>query len=98
MESANKDNSHSWGQNFSWPEQIGHRRDRQGVRRQRAGDFYNEDGSICVCNPILGRLKQNQEDLPLLADLEGLYLFLKEHGLTLNQELNPIKRTQWRKD
>ena len=44
------------------------------------------------------RLKQNREDLPLLARLPGLYLFLKEYGLILNQELNPIKRTQWQKD
>ena len=33
-------------------------------------------------------LKQNREDLPVLAHLQGLYLFLKEHGLILNQELN----------
>ena len=44
------------------------------------------------------RLKQNQEDLPLLAHLQELYLFVKEYGLILNQELNPIKRTQWQKD
>ena len=35
--------------------------------------------------------KQNQEDLPLLAHLQELYLFMKEYGLILNQELNPIK-------
>ena len=40
------------GHNFSWLEQSGHRLDRQEVRRQRAGDLYNEDGSICVCRPI----------------------------------------------
>ena len=40
--------------NFSWLEQIGHRLDRQEVRRQRAGDLYNEDGSICVYKPIKG--------------------------------------------
>ena len=34
------------------------------------------------------RLKQNQEDLQLLAHLQGLYLFSKEYGLILNQELN----------
>ena len=27
------------GQDFSWPEQVGHRLDRQEVRRQRAGNF-----------------------------------------------------------
>ena len=43
------------------------------------------------------KLKQNQEHLPLLAHLQELYLFLKEFGLILNQELNSIKRTQWQK-
>ena len=44
------------------------------------------------------RLKQNHEDLLLLAHLQELYLFVKEHGPILNQELNPILRTQWQKD
>ena len=68
------------GQNFWWFEQNGHRVDRRRVRRQRAGNFWNEDGSICVCKPIQGSSKTHQ-DLPLLAHLQGLYLFLKEHGL-----------------
>ena len=42
--------------------------------------------------------KQNQEDLPQHAHLQELYLFEKEDGLILNQELNLIKRTQWQKD
>ena len=40
------------------------------------------------------RPKQNHEDLPLLAHLQELYIFMKEHGLMLNQELNQVKRTQ----
>ena len=44
------------------------------------------------------KLKQNRAYLPLQAHLQGLYLLVKEHGLILNQELNPIKRTQWQKD
>ena len=48
--------------------------------------------------PAVQRPKQNQADLPLLADLQELYLFVKEYGLILNQELNSIKRTQWQKD
>ena len=39
------------------------------------------------------RLKQNQDDLQLLAHLQELYLFSKEYGLILNQELNSIKLT-----
>ena len=44
------------------------------------------------------RLKQNQEDFLLLAHLQELYLFVKEYGLILNQELNPIELIQWQKD
>ena len=54
IESVNIDNSHSWVRISHDLKKIGHRLDRQGVRRQRAGDFYNEDGSICVCKPIQG--------------------------------------------
>ena len=54
IESVNDDNSHSWVRIFSWLEQIGHRLDRQGVRRQRTGDLFNDDGGICVCKPIKG--------------------------------------------
>ena len=43
------------------------------------------------------KLKQNQEDLLLLAHPQELYLFVKEYGRILNQELNPIKRTHWQK-
>ena len=52
------------GQNFSCTKQVGHRLDRQEVRRQRAGDLWNEDGSICVedgsiciCKQIKGKSK-----------------------------------------
>ena len=44
------------------------------------------------------KAKQNREDLPLLVHLQELYLFVKENGLILNQELNSIKRTQWQKE
>ena len=43
-------------------------------------------------------LKQNREDLQLLAHLQGLYLLLKEHGLILNQEVRSIKLSQWQKE
>ena len=43
------------------------------------------------------RLKQNHEDLPLLAHLQELYLLVKEYGLTLDQGLNRISLTQWQK-
>ena len=44
------------------------------------------------------RLKQKHKDLPLFAHLQELHLFVKEYGLILNQELNPIRHTQWQKD
>ena len=40
------------------------------------------------------RLKQNQEDFQLLAHLQGLIVFSKEHGCILNQEVNSISLTQ----
>ena len=35
------------GLNFSWIEQVGHGLDRPRIRRQRAGNFWNGDGSVC---------------------------------------------------
>ena len=50
--------------------------------RQRGGDLWDEDGSIfvengciCFCKPIKGQ--QNHGDLPLLAHLQELYLFVE---------------------
>ena len=43
------------------------------------------------------RPKQNLKDVLLPAHLQELYLSVNEYGLLLNQELNPIKRTQWQK-
>ena len=39
------------------------------------------------------RLKQNHKDQLLLAHIQELYIFLKENGLILNQELNRISAT-----
>ena len=44
------------------------------------------------------RLKQNQEDLPLLAHLEEFFLLVKQYGLILSQELNLIKHTKCQND
>ena len=43
------------------------------------------------------RLKQNQEDLSLLAHLQELYLFVKDFGLILSQELDRLSLTQCQK-
>ena len=88
------------GQNFSWIEQawstksttttsrIPLRRRRQHLRWKRMYLLLQVDQ----------RLKQKQENQPLLAHLQELYTFVKEYGLILNQELNPIKRTQLQQD
>ena len=44
------------------------------------------------------RLMQNHENVLLLAHLQELYLFVKEYGLILKQELNRISLTQCQKD
>ena len=49
IESANKHTSHSWVWISHGLNKIGHRLDRQRVRRYREGKVWNEDGSICVC-------------------------------------------------
>ena len=56
-----------------------------------------EDESICFLQADQ-RLKQDREDLPVLAHLQEVYLFVKEYGLIWNQELNSVKRTQWQQD
>ena len=43
-------------------------------------------------------LKQNREDFQLLAHLHELYIFLKENGLILNQEIRSITLTKWQKE
>ena len=94
IESINKDNSHSWvriyhGLNKLVTDLRATRRttttSRKPLKRRRKYLRWQADP----------RQKQNQEDLQLLPHLQGLYLFLKEHGLlSSNQELNPIKFTQ----
>ena len=66
IESVNKDNSHLWVIISHGLIKICHRLDRQEVRRQRAGDLYIEDGSICVCKPIKGWIKTENSSHNLL--------------------------------
>ena len=90
IESLNKDNSHSWVR-------ISH-----GLNKlvtdliDKVYDDNEQETSTTKTEVFaFARIKQNREDLQLLAHLQGLYLFLKEYGLILNQELNSIKHTQW---
>ena len=64
IESVTKDNSHSWGQNFSWLEKFGHKLEKPGPRRQRAGNLRNAVRRQCVkiectcfCGPSKARAK-----------------------------------------
>ena len=103
IESVNKDNSHSWVR-------ISHGLNQLVTDLIDKEDDDNEQETsetkteiFALVTDVLAfasrpKAKQNQEDLPLLAHLQGLYLFVKEFGLILNQELNSIKRTQRQKD
>ena len=104
IESVNKDNSHSWvrishGLNKLVTDLIDREYDddEQETSETKTEDFALKT-EVYLLMQADQRLKQNREDLPLLAHLQGLYLFVKEYGLILNQELNSIKRTQWQKD
>ena len=100
IESVSKDNSLSWlrishGLNKLVTDLIDKEYDDNEQETVERICIKNE----CTCFLQADqRLKQKHEDLPLLAHLQELYLFLKEYGLTLNQELNRISRTQWQKD
>ena len=90
IESVNKDNSQSWVR-------ISH-----GVNKVVTDLIDKEDDDDDEQEPLQRRrkylrlqaeprLKQNQEDLQLLAHLQGLYLFVKDLGLILSQKLiSPI--------
>ena len=102
IESVNKDNSHSWvrishGLNKLVTDLIDKEYDdnEQETSETKTETFALKTEVFAFAT--IKRLKQNQEDLLLFAHLQELYLFVKEYGLKLNQELNSIKRTQWQK-
>ena len=103
IESVHKDNSHSWvrishGLNKLVTDLINkeYDDDEQETSETKTEVFAFKTEVFAFASQ--SKAKQNREDLPLLAHLQGLYLFVKEHGLLLNQELNSIKRMQWQKD
>ena len=104
IEAVNQDNSHSWvrishGLNKLVTDLIEKKSttttSRRLLKRRRKYLRWRRKYLLLQADQ---RPKQNREDLPLLAHLQELYLFVKEYGLILNQELNQIKRTQWQKD
>ena len=73
IESVNKDNSHSWVRISHELNKVGHWVDRQRVRRQRAGNLWDEVWRICVedqctcfCKPNKGWSKTTQTYFCLL--------------------------------
>ena len=70
------------GQNFSWLELVGHGLERQGPRRQRAGNLWDEVRRICVedectcfCEPIKGQSKTTKTYFCLLIHKNCTYLW-----------------------
>ena len=88
IESVNKDNSHSWVRIYHGVKKLVTDLITRSTMTT-TGDLQRRRKYLLV--QAAPRLKQNQEDLQLLARLRGLHLFLIEHGLILNQELNSIK-------
>ena len=96
IESVNKDNSQSWvrishGVNKLVTDLI----DKEYDDKEQETSTTKTKYLRSQADP---RLKQNRGDPQLLVHLQGLYPFLKENGLILNQELNSIKLTQWQKE
>ena len=93
IESVNIDNSEflmdwtSWSQTWSTKSTTTTSRETSTTKTEA---FVIASGSKAK--------KQHWADLQLLAHLQGLYLFSKEHGLILNQELRSIKLAQCQKE
>ena len=101
-ESVNKDNSHSWvrishGLNKLVTDLIDKEYDdnEQETSETKSEEFALKTNVFAL--EADQRLKQNQEDLPLLVHQQELYLIVKEFGLMLSQELDRISLTQWKK-
>ena len=102
IESVNKDNSHSWVR-------ISHDLNKlvtdlsNNKDNNEQGNLSDEVGRIRVeneCNlqsQADQRLKQNHEDLLLVAHLQELYPSAKESGLMLSQELIRVPLSQCEK-
>ena len=91
------------GQNFSRIEQVGHRLDRQRVRRQRAGDVWTEDGNfcvedggICVCKPIQAKAKPRRPSTTCSSS--RTIPLLERTWIDIEPGANSIKLIQWQKE
>ena len=91
IESANKDNSHSWvrishGLNKLATDLI------DKVRRQRAGDLWDEDGSTCVENGCISSCKPKAQAKPRRPTSGGRVCTDIKPGAQSNQAYLVAKR------
>ena len=104
IESVNKGNSHSWvrfshGLNKLVTDLIDKEYDdnEQETSETKTEIFALRTDVFAFASRSKAKAKTKKTYLCLLI-YENCNLFVKEYGLTLNQELNPIERTQWQKD
>ena len=96
IESVNKDNSHSWVR-------LSHGLNKLVTDLSNKEYVDNEQETSTTKTEVFSfasRYKAKattEETFHYLLIFQGLYIFLKENGLILNQELNSIKHTQWQK-
>ena len=103
IESVNKDNSHSWvrishGLNKLVTDLIDKEYDvnEQETSETKTEVFALKTDELAFASRSKAKAKPRRPSTT--CHLQELYQIVKEYGLILNQELNPIKRTQWQKD
>ena len=103
IESVNKDNSHSWvrishGLNKLVTDLVDKEYDdnEQETSETKSEDFAFKKKVFAFASR--SKVKANPRRPTSVCSSTKLYLFVKEYGLILNQELNSIKHTQWQKD
>ena len=104
IESVNKDNSHSWvrishGLNKLFTDLIDKEYDdnEQVTSESKTDMFALKTEVFAFASRSKAKAKPRRPSTTCLI-YKKLYLIMKEYGLILNQELNPIKRTPWQKD
>ena len=102
-ESVNKDNSHSWVRiSFGLNKLVTDLIDNEYDDNEQETSETKTEAFVLKTNVLAfasrSKAKAKPEDLPPLAHVQWLYLFVKEYGLKMNQERSPISRTQLQKD
>ena len=99
IESVNKDNSHSWCRiSHGLIELVTDLSNKEyNNNEQETSGMQFEDFALTTNVRALRadqRLKHNQEELPLLAYLQLLYLYVKDFGPMLSQQSIRLTLTQ----